>query len=65
MFSDALPTGAIDSFLQNAPLDPGFVHVGGYIAPQQTGPNVLTLCIRLSQAANASQLPTGELAAGG
>ena len=52
VFSDALPTGAIDSFLQNAPLDPGFVQVGGYIAPQQTGPN--NTLYQLSQAANAS-----------
>ena len=37
MFADALPTGAIDSFLQNAPLDPGFNTLFGYISPDQTG----------------------------
>lgn len=37
IFADALPTGAIDSFLQSAPLDPGFNTFFGYIAPQQTG----------------------------
>ncbi len=37
IFSDALPTGAIDDFLQNAPLDPQFVTFTGYIAPAQTG----------------------------
>ena len=37
MFGDALPTGAIDSFLQNAPLDPGFNTFFGFISPDQTG----------------------------
>jgi len=37
IFADALPTGAIDTFLQNAPLDPGFNTFSGYIAPGQTG----------------------------
>lgn len=37
IFGDALPTGAIDSFLQNAPLDPGFNTLFGYISPAQTG----------------------------
>jgi len=37
MFSDALPTGAIDDFMQNAPLDPQIASFGGYIAPPQTG----------------------------
>ncbi|HTC49110.1 MAG TPA: carboxypeptidase-like regulatory domain-containing protein [Candidatus Aquilonibacter sp.] len=37
IFADALPTGAIDSFLQNAPLDPQFVTFTGYISPAQTG----------------------------
>ena len=56
MFSDALPTGAIDSFLQNAPLDPGFVQVGGYLAPAQAGTvnGVSSTLYQLSQAANAS-----------
>jgi hypothetical protein len=64
MFGDALPTGAIDSFLQNAPLDPGFNTFFGYLAPGQTGSYVVpafgascasncTLS-QLSQAANAS-----------
>jgi hypothetical protein len=58
MFADALPTGAIDSFLQNAPLDPGFNTFSGYISPDQTGP--LGTCVaactlyQLSQAANTS-----------
>ncbi len=36
IFADALPTGAIDSFIQNAPLDPSFVLAGGFLAPNQT-----------------------------
>jgi hypothetical protein len=41
MFSDALPTGAIDDFLQNAPLDPQFFTTGaGFISPAQTGKNL-------------------------
>jgi hypothetical protein len=58
IFSDALPTGAIDSIVQNAPLDPGFNTFGGYISPAQTG--ALGPCAgactlyQLSNAANAS-----------
>jgi len=52
MFADALPTGAIDSFLQNAPLDPQFVSVGGYISPAQTGAS--TTLYQMSQASDAS-----------
>lgn len=58
MFADALPTGAIDSFLQNAPLDPGFNTFSGYISPDQAG--ALGTCTanctlyQLSQASNAS-----------
>lgn len=56
MFADALPTGAIDSFLQNAPLDPGFNSFNGYISPSQTpiagGPTGTLL--QFSQAADAS-----------
>jgi hypothetical protein len=56
MFADALPTGAIDSFLQNAPLDPGFDTFSGYIAPGQTpvagGPPATLYA--LSQASDAS-----------
>src|SRR5215472_822502 len=37
MFADALPTGAIDDFMQNAPLDPLFNTSGGFISPAQTG----------------------------
>jgi len=55
MFADALPTGAIDNFLQNAPLDPSFTSVGGFIAPNQTGSvnGVTSTVYQLSQAANA------------
>jgi carboxypeptidase family protein len=58
IFSDALPTGAIDSFVQNAPLDPGFNTFGGYISPAQTG-NLGTCTgsctlYQLSSAADAS-----------
>ena len=35
VFADALPTGAIDSFLQNAPLDPGFINAFLPISPAQ------------------------------
>jgi len=38
IFGDALPTGAIDSFTQNAPRDPSFTIGGGFISPNQTGP---------------------------
>jgi len=64
IFGDALPTGAIDSFLQNAPLDPGFNTLFGYISPAQTGayvnPNFGVNCAanctlnQMSQAADAS-----------
>jgi hypothetical protein len=56
MFGDALPTGAIDSFLQNAPLDPQFVSFGGYLASAQTGTNqgVSSTLYQMSQAANAA-----------
>ncbi|MBV9482743.1 MAG: TonB-dependent receptor [Acidobacteria bacterium] len=37
MFSDALPTGAIDNFMQNAPLDPQFFVGPGFLSPAQTG----------------------------
>ena len=52
IFGDSLPTGAIDSFLQQAPLDPGFNTFFGYLSPSQTGP--LGNLNQLSQAANAS-----------
>ena len=35
IFADSLPTGAIDSFMQNPPLDPGFVNAFGPISPAQ------------------------------
>jgi len=56
MFADALPTGAIDNFLQNAPLDPNFNSFNGFIAPQQTGTigGVSSTLPQLSQAADAS-----------
>jgi hypothetical protein len=56
MFADALPTGAIDSFLQNAPLDPGFDSFSGYIAPAQTGSvgGLTSTLYSLSQASDAS-----------
>jgi Carboxypeptidase regulatory-like domain len=55
MFSDALPTGAIDSFLQNAPLDPQFFTFNGYISDQQTGTvnGISQTLYQLSTAANA------------
>ena len=49
MFADALPTGAIDSFLNNAPLVPGFTTVFAPLSPDQPG-NLY----QLSQAANTS-----------
>jgi hypothetical protein len=59
MFADALPTGAIDNFLQNAPLDPGFNTFNGYISPNQAGPYGSTCAAnctlnQLSLASNAS-----------
>jgi len=56
LFADALPTGAIDSFLQNAPLDPGFNSFSGYISPAQTGTNggISSTLYALSQASDAS-----------
>ena len=54
IFADSIPTGAIDSILQSAPLDPGFVSVNGFIAPQQScGAPPCTL-YDMSQAANTS-----------
>ena len=55
MFGDALPTGAIDDFLQNAPLDPQFFTFTGYISPSQTGTvnGVSQTLYQASQAANA------------
>jgi hypothetical protein len=55
IFADAIPTGAIDSFLQNAPLDPQFQSVGGFISPVQTGSvnGVNSTLYLLSQAADA------------
>ena len=55
MFSDALPTGAIDDFMQNAPLDPQFSTFNGYLSPAQTGTvnGVSTTLYQASQAANA------------
>ena len=35
IFADALPTGAIESFTQNPPLDPSFVNAFGPISPAQ------------------------------
>jgi hypothetical protein len=49
IFADALPTGAIDSFLTNAPLVPGFQVSNGPISPAQPG-NLFTG----AQNANAS-----------
>jgi outer membrane receptor protein involved in Fe transport len=49
IFADALPTGAIDSFLVNAPLVPAFHVASGPISPAQTG-NLFTA----AQAANTS-----------
>jgi len=40
IFADALPTGAIDSFMQNPPLDPGFVIPFLPISPAQTPINL-------------------------
>jgi len=58
IFGDSLPTGAIDSFLQQAPLDPGFNSFNGFLSPAQTGPigTCAANCTltQLSQAANAS-----------
>ena len=55
IFGDALPTGAIDDFLQNAPLDPQFNSFFGFIAPQQSGNinGINQTLYQLSQAANA------------
>jgi hypothetical protein len=55
-FADALPTGAIDDFLQNAPLDPQFFSEGGFLAPSQTGSvnGVTSTLSAISQAADAS-----------
>src|SRR5262249_55139479 len=60
IFADALPTGALDSILQSAPLDPGFNTFGGFISPDQTG-NIAGGCntgactlYQQSVAANAS-----------
>jgi Carboxypeptidase regulatory-like domain len=52
IFGDSLPTGAIDSFLTQAPLDPGFNTFNGYLSPAQNGP--AGNLNQLSQAANAS-----------
>jgi hypothetical protein len=57
IFADALPTGAIDTFLQNAPLDPGFNTFSGFISPDQTtGGTCAANCTlyQLSQASAAS-----------
>jgi len=35
IFADALPTGALNSFLQNPPLDPGFTNGFGALSPAQ------------------------------
>lgn len=55
MFSDALPTGAIDDFLQNAPLDPQFFTFNGYLASAQTGTvnGISQTLYQASQAADA------------
>ena len=37
IFADSIPTGAIDSILQSAPLDPGFNTFGGFLSPDQGG----------------------------
>ena len=37
IFADSVPTGAIDSILQSAPLDPGFNTSGGFVSPEQVG----------------------------
>jgi carboxypeptidase family protein len=50
MFGDALPSGAIDSFLQNAPLDPQFFVGPGFISDKQTGGSTL---YQVAQAADA------------
>ena len=57
IFADAIPTGAIDSFLQNAPLDPGFNSTGGFLSPTQgpvAGIPITSTLSQLSLAANAS-----------
>ena len=41
IFADALPTGAIESFTQNPPLDPGFVIPFLPLSPAQSPPNNL------------------------
>jgi len=55
IFADALPTGAIDSFLQNAPLDPQFFSFNGFVSPAQTGTvnGVSQTLYQVSQAADA------------
>jgi len=55
MFGDALPTGAIDDFMQNAPLDPQFLTFSGYLSPSQTGTvsGISSTLYQLSQASNA------------
>jgi hypothetical protein len=61
MFADALPTGAIDSFQQDAPNNPGFNTFSGYLSPAQTGnlggcTTAACSLYQLSAAANASFL---------
>ncbi|HWO33195.1 MAG TPA: hypothetical protein VNO32_30725 [Candidatus Acidoferrum sp.] len=50
IFGDALPSGAIDNFLQNAPLDPQFFVGPGFISDKQTGGNTL---YQVAQSADA------------
>ena len=49
IFADSLPTGAIDAFIQAAPLDPIFQAINGLPAPA-TGPTSLTALLAASDA---------------
>src|ERR1700674_4311627 len=58
VFADALPTGAIDAFLQAAPLDPIFQSINGLPAPG-TGPTALTSLVAASNAGFKANYASG------
>jgi outer membrane receptor protein involved in Fe transport len=67
MFGDALPTGAIDNFTQNAPRDPSFT-IGGpfFLSPNQTtGPGCVSNCNVYQQALAADANFNANFATGG
>jgi Carboxypeptidase regulatory-like domain len=64
IFADALPTGAIDTFLQNAPLDPQFISGVGYISPAETNPTLAPGTLYAESAASGASFASNYASGG-